>query len=358
MTRGAKRTFVTWRLTGDDDAPLAGWHVGCTPNEADLGSRAAVTDARGEFAFAARGEFTHRLVVREPGHGAPLPLEGLDAVRAGGEPLHVRISPLQRNTCWIEGQLFDSENRPAIAGQHLALRYGGTWLRPGRTFGAAVVDAATGDFRVGPLPPGPATVVFAGQDTVEFAVECVLHPQRTTPLGRLVLPVGGRLQVQLALADGVELDQITVQLDRGESSDLVRVDRQTLSAAKLLRAGRYRARVFGRGFRTLERAIEIQDGAATELTGTLRPAVRFGLRVMKPTGERTARFVVRDSQGQEVLDTDLDAATSSEDWWPFLDRGVYRAEAIGASGRVYVAEFTVVDLAPRSTPLEVKVAPR
>ncbi len=39
-------------------------------------------------------------------------------------------------------------------------RYGGTWLRPGRTFGAAVVDAATGDFRVGPLPPGPATVVF------------------------------------------------------------------------------------------------------------------------------------------------------------------------------------------------------
>jgi hypothetical protein len=347
------------RITTSADVPLPGWGVRCTANEpGGAATREVATDARGEFALPLRSDVSYRLVVREASHAAALPLAGLEAVRVSDAPLHVRIAEQQRNTCWIEGTLVDSADRPAIAGQRLAVRYADAWLHAGQTLAAAQIDASTGAFRVGPLPPGPATVLFASADTVEFTVDCTLHAQRSTSLGRLVVPAGGRLQVQLEATDGAEPSRVTVQIDGDGHTDLVRIDRQTLAGSKLLRAGTYRARVFGSGFRELDQQVVIPDGGTTTLAGTLRPAVRFGVRLFMPEGERSAKLVVRDSQGQEVLATELEPGTASEDWWPFLDRGVYRAEAVGASGRVYVGQFSVIELTPRAEPLEVRVALR
>ncbi len=233
----------------------------------------------------------------------------------------------------------------------------------GRTAPAAEIDASTGHFRFGPLPPGTCTLTFAGMTTVEFSVRDIkLVPRSSTQLGRIVVPASGLVRAELQAEAGFRLGDVLVQLDRPGDAlgdrDIFTVDATTLTGSKVILPGRYRAKVYGTGFRWLDHEIEVVAGQTATIRGTLRPAARFGLRLHMPADEITATFVIRDAAGNRVFDTELDRGTAFEDNWPFLDRGTFDVEATGKSGRLYRARFTVETLERRTIPHDVRVEAR
>lgn len=356
-----RSTQLVGRVVDETDRGLAGWRL--VAKAAAGGTHDAITEPDGTFTLGVRGDGEWVVRVHEPGVGLPLPIPGLDAVRPGAEPLLIRVSADARASTYVEGTLVDAGDRPAIDGQFLSFAMGDARIHLGRTAPAAETDASNGHFRFGPLPPGTGTLSFAGTTTVEFSVRDIeLVPRRTTQLGRIVVPASGIVRAELAAEAGSELGDVRVQLDRlgdvSADSDIFSVDAATLTGAKAFLPGRYRATVYGTGFRWLVQEVEVVAGRTTKIEGTLRPAARFGLRLHRPAGESAVTFVVRDAAGSDVFNTELDPGSAFEDSWPFLDRGVFEVEATGKSGRLYRARFTVDTLERRTIPHDVRVEAR
>lgn len=352
---------IVGRVVDEAGHGLEGWRLSA---QAGAGGRHdATTDSDGAFTLAVRGDDAWTVRVREPQGSLPLPIPGLDAVRPGTEPLLIRVPDDARATAHVEGTLVDAADRPAIDGQLLSVAMGDARIHLGRTAPAAEIDASTGRFHFGPLPPGTCTLTFAGMTTVEVSVHDIkLLPHSTTQLGRIVVPASGLVRAELQAETGFGLGDILVQLDPQGSplgdSDIFTVDATTLTGSKAVLPGRYRAKVYGTGFRWLDHEVEVIAGQTATLRGTLRPAARFGLRLHKPAGELTATFVIRDAAGSRVFDTELDRGTAFEDNWPFLDRGTFEVEATGQSGRLYRARFTVDTLERQTIPHDVRVEAR
>ena len=187
---------------------------------------------------------------------------------------------------------------------------------------------------------------FGSQVAVYVTVRDVsLRPRETSSVGRVVVPASGTLEVVLELEPELRVADLSLQIDGDGSTDLAKVDPTTLRAKRRLLPGRYKATVFGTGFRWLEEPIEIRVGETTNLRGTLRAAVRVGIRLVMPKDERRASFTIRDARGAIAFDAELEDV-ASEDWWPFFDRGTFHVEAVGGSGRRYATQFTVDSLQP------------
>ena len=57
------------------------------------------------------------------------------------------------------------------------------------------------------------------------------------------------------------------------------------------------------------------------------------------------------------LAAELEPGVAFTDWYPFLDRGRFRVDVKGASGRTYFAEFGIDSLERSDAPVEVRVLP-
>jgi hypothetical protein len=115
--------------------------------------------------------------------------------------------------------------------------------------------------------------------------------------------------------------------------------------------GRYQFTVYGTNFRWLRGSVEVVAGETVTVRGTLRPAVRVGLRFHMPKDEDGSSFEVRDAAGGLVIDTELEEGVGHADLWPFLDRGTFFVTASGASGRRYTTRFVVESLERRDESL-------
>lgn len=140
-------------------------------------------------------------------------------------------------------------------------------------------------------------------------------------------------------------------------TEVVPVDSATLRAQRAFLPGRYRATVYGEGFRWLVRDVEIAAGETATLRGTLRAVVRVILRFHMPPGEQGAAFELRDAAGEVLLEAELEAGLAFSDRYPFLGRGRFRVDAKGASGRAYFGEFAVDSLERCDAPVEIRVVP-
>ncbi len=347
---------VHGRLIDASDRGLVGWSISAQGNPGSTPT--TTTGPDGAFTLPADAALEYTLRVCEPGLRLPVPIANVNAVRSTPDPLVIRVPDDARATAYLEGMLLDSADRPAIEGQFLSVDMGKFRVHPGRTSRAAEIDARTGRFRVGPLPPGTCTLTFASLTSVEFSIaDLALLPSSTTQLGRVVVPASGIVRAELQAEAGLRLDDVLVQLDGLGDTDIFRVDTTTLTAAKSVLPGRYRAKVYGKGFRWLDQPIDVIAGQTTTIRGTLRAAARFGVRLHMPADERGAMFVIRDATNGIVFDTELDAGTEFKDSWPFLDRGSFEVEATGKSGRLYRARFTVETLERRTIPHDVRVEP-
>jgi len=347
---------VRGRIVDADGAALAGWAIAARSEGRPVCQATSAAD--GTFSLTLEVAAAYALRVAEPGIGLPCRYEGPAEVRAGMDGVTLRVPADARANAYVEGALVDGAGRPAIEGQVLSVRSRDASAVAGHGLASPTLDPATGSFRLGPLPSGTYVLTFASRETVEFRVPGVeLLPYATRQLGRLVVPAGGTVRAEVRAEPGVALGDVLLQLAQQDDTHIVRLDPATLSGEKTVLPGRYRATVYGQGFRWLVEDVEVVTGQTATLRGTLRAAARFGLRLHKPTGERTATFVVRDGSGNVAFDAELDADTAFEDSWPFLDRGEFRVEATGASGRLYRAHFAVETLERRTAPLDVRVEP-
>src|SRR5690606_9404424 len=143
----------------------------------------------------------------------------------------------------------------------------------------------------------------------------------TTELGPVQKPAPGTFSVELKAEGGVLRADVMVQLDgegeRAGTSGFVRVDRATLRGTRAMLPGRYRFTVYGKNFRWLRGSVEVVAGETLTVRGTLRPAVRVGLRFHRPKGEDGSSFDVRDATGELVIDTELGKGVGHTDLWPF-----------------------------------------
>lgn len=332
---------IRGRVVDDADQPLVGFGVRFTadlPGD-DEDQRSVVSAAHGGFGTPARNGLDYRLQVYEP--GTWIPLQGIEPARviARDEPWLVRVPRQVRASAYVAGTLVDGDGRPALAGQHLAVRGDGFVVHAGNTMAAPSLDVATGQFRLGPLPPGEYTLLFRGQPS--FPVPgVVLRANATTQLGQVIVPATGTLRIEVTAAAGLRTDDVMVQVDGDGDSDIFKID-GTLTGSRLLLPGRYRVVVYGTGFRWLEQDLEITAGQVATVRGELRPAVRVGLRFCMPDGERGAVFTITDGTGAVACRHELEDGVASEDLWPFFEIGSFDVAITGSSGRRYHTRFAV-----------------
>src|SRR5690606_9454023 len=142
-----------------------------------------------------------------------------------------------------------------------------------------VTDAASGSFRLGPLPPGRYRLWIADARPFEFPVEdVVVAPRSTTRLGRIVEPATGELRVEFGLEPGFEPAEAQVQVERGGAVDILRFDRESRVARKTCLPGEQTVTVYGTGFREQHAAVTIVPGDTAVVRAMLRPAVRPATR--------------------------------------------------------------------------------
>jgi hypothetical protein len=280
------------------------------------------------------------------------------AVRAGGEPLVIRVHDDARASAYLEGTLVDAADQPRIEGQQLSVAMDGFRVHAGRTMALPKTDPRTGWFRLGPLPPGNCTLTFAGSETVELTLrDLVLHPRATTHLGKVVVPAAGIVRAEFEAEEGLRPSEVHVLLEGAGGNVEFTLDRATLRGQQPMPPGRYRVKVHGPGFRWLDQTLEVEAGGTATVRGRLRAAVRVGLRFHVPLGERGVTLVIRDATGAVVFDAEIDPGSSHEDFWPFLERGTFQVESSGKSGRLYGARFTVEGAARTAIPIDLRVEP-
>lgn len=352
------------RVVDESGVGLGGWRVVATldlPGYAD-DVRRGQTDTDGTFRLAVRADVDYALAVIEPGQTFAASIPELGPVRARDEPWIVTVPDAARATAFIEGFLFDRAGDPAIGDKWLSVLQQDRGARRawyGNTAPNPETDPASGRFRVGPLPPGTYALWIRSADQWEFSIpDIVLRPHTTTSLGRIVEPATGTLEVRLDTEPGLLLGDVLTQVDSANNTEILRIAEESLSGDRRFVPGSYEVTVYGDGFRWLRwRKVEVRPGETTTLRGTLRAAVKTGLRFHMPAGEDGATFEVRDARGELADEVELEAGVASEDWWPHLDRGRFTVTATGTSGRKYATEFTIETLERRETLINIRVEP-
>lgn len=335
---------ISGRLVDDAGQPLAGVGLRATAksNGDDEDQRNGVSAADGGFAIPANAGLDYRLTVFEP--GTSIPLLGIDPalVHVREEPWVVQVPRDARASAFLEGLLVDGDSRPAIADRHLSVLGDSFQVHPGSTMTAPELDATTGRFRIGPLPPGTYTLSIGGQPT--FTVkDIVLRARATTQLGQVVVPESGTLRVEVAAAQGLRVADVLVEVDGNGDSDIFQIG-DTLTGSRQLLPGHYRVVVYGTGFRWLEQEVDITARAVSTVRGELRPAVRVGLRFCMPAGEHGASFTITDGSGAVATTHELADGVASEDLWPFFEIGTFTVAITGSSGKRYRTQFAVESL--------------
>jgi RNA polymerase sigma factor (sigma-70 family) len=336
------------RLIDETGAPLASWTVVATPpgrGPADrTDRRSAVSDVAGRFAVPNCADVEYRIEIFEPDAFAFNPCWTVAGSRPGASDAVIRVPSSARASAWVRGRLVQADGS-AAAGVAVSVRPKSAMLVVNRR-----PTDASGEYRIGPLPPGDYDVLARLPGIGEtLRAGVALGVGETLDLGTIVLRPGGSLLASLRRDDGRPLGRPDIWIfdaTRATYSrpsldgDVVRVDS--------LPPGRWFFSVspsVDSDVACAEFPFEIRSGAETALAIALCGDEPVVLRFVEPEGQEWASFVhavLRSPAGDVVwehsfgrfLDGDLRATVR-------LGRGRYALEAVTDDGAKASATISI-----------------
>lgn len=206
-------TAIRGRVVDERGAPLAGVDVGAMPPRGKGNMASETTDAEGRFVCAGLAMVPYVVTFHAPGDRARVrPAATRYGVQPGSDELLVRLPDAAIPKSTITGRLLDAEGRPPtkgdVRGSAEGLRY----------VPSVDVDAATGQFRIGPLPAGTWRLqgsIGEGRENRRSAWSepLALAIGETRDVGVIQMPVTGSIALTATGPDGDPLDGHSVVLE-------------------------------------------------------------------------------------------------------------------------------------------------
>ncbi|MGE3352593.1 MAG: sigma-70 family RNA polymerase sigma factor [Planctomycetota bacterium] len=194
--------------------------------------RTAVTGADGRFALRGLRQEPFALTAMPKGVWT-FASTTLDPVLPGGDDVEVVVRREDRPTAFLRGRVTDGDGRPRPQTKVVVWR-SNRGMGPGYEF-----DGATGEFTMGPFPPGAYRVQVSAEDLPAVELDVALPAHATHDLGVVVLLPGGSLQVDFGEHASEEL-RVAVLRRAGHHVDNVAVAEDGRSGAiAALAAGDY-----------------------------------------------------------------------------------------------------------------------
>jgi RNA polymerase sigma factor (sigma-70 family) len=271
--------------------------------------RKTQTAADGTFAFYGCGREGQLVSLTSPGSSAPYPWCTARNVFPDGPPLHLQVRPSIEPSAFLAGRLLAADGAPLRTAELIldADRVD----RPARL--RARVDASTGEFRLGPLPPGR---YHLDTWTPEVALSAIgsfqLAAGEQRELGDVRLEPGGSLQftfdmpptsgctIRIRGAHGLHL------LGRQSSPLSPIVFSESGARVDNLPAGAYVANVSLEGHATFSRRLEIHSDEVSTLAVELPVGAPITVEIERPRSvsaiqmQTLVQLSIRSVQGAEV----------------------------------------------------------
>jgi len=347
------------RVLAEDGAPLPDWwiqiqsvHAGSGPLE-DFHHDSKPTDAQGRFCFVNLSDRDYRLEARAPG-GSMFPSLVESAVRPGGGELVLRLRDASIPSVFLAGKVVGADGAPPKDAV----------LVPSGEFNVSPIEHAdpeTGDFELGPYPPGVWRLSVRTQGGLDqrFGPR-ELAPGERWELGTLEVGGAGSLLVRFSRAQGAPEGAPILGLEYAGAGSAAQLERDgDVARAAELPPGEYALSVGWNGFASTIHPFEVRAGEETVLDVPLGPGIarRFSIALAREDpAQRFVRLSITRADGRalfrSVLGREPGTPWERELW---LAPGSYRAEArlLEGDGRSASLDFTVENSAEAS-PIELR----
>lgn len=350
------------RLLSEAGAPLEGWniqiasvHRSAKAGEAiddDYHNDSKQTDAEGRFVFKNLRDREHELEVRVPQWGAFASLVE-DGFRPQAGEIVLRVPDAAIPSVYITGRVLDVDGSPA----------GGAMIIPWRGNGTSPIehpDPTTGDFLLGPYPPGEWSLALRADGVaMQRLGPRALAPKERWDVGTVRLGVTGSLLVRFERDVSAPAGEAVFALSYAGAPIEGDLERDgDIVQAPALPPGEYALGVGGQGFANSFYPFEVHAGEETVLDVPLSGGVPRSVRVVErgaTSSERLLRLSALDESGRTVMQS-LQWRQPGEGWEDqlWLAPGTYRIEARTEDGRIASATVEIAE-APRDDMAEVAV---
>ncbi|MBI3843532.1 MAG: sigma-70 family RNA polymerase sigma factor [Planctomycetes bacterium] len=280
---------IVGRIVDEADHPLEGWIVEATPSMNDSGChRQAFTDAEGRFVLVNCKDDVYRVEVREPENYASHPIATVTGARPSATELSIRVSNEMRPSAFVIGRLEDASGA-AVGGAKILL-----WPENGRFTPNYFTDPKTGEFRIGPVPPGRYRGVAEAKGLGQLELgTCELIAGQTLDLGVSKFARPGNLVVTCALDPGLRKEAVRLSVsEAGKNSRGMEGAVSDFPDSVPLSPGHYCLRASGDRVVESETAFDILEGEETRLTVEVRQVV-IRLRFVVPEAVSVEQVQVR-----------------------------------------------------------------
>jgi hypothetical protein len=262
-----------------------------------------------------------------------------DGVRAGSDDVVITVKDRDLPSAYVTGRVLDPDGRP-VDGASIQVRQTAMRMTPNH-----FNDAATGAFRVGPLPPADYEIVIEakGWPAVRIGRKSV-EPGAELDLGTIRLVVAGSASLKVKRADGAPVVNCWGEVYAEDGAMVASLAAEDdVAKTGPLAPGRYRARVeASRSASELRVAIvpfEVQGGKDREVEAILAAATSRMFRATVADGSEApgdVRYVLRDAAGAVIRDGTYRAVVGLP-----LVPGTYSVEASTEAGLRASARFEV-----------------
>lgn len=342
--RGAPGETLTWdaclslggairgRVFDESGAPLARWRVLAQddpPVRDDHDYAQVETDAEGRFALQGLHDRPHRVEASPPEH-LNIPVATVKGIHPEREELVLCIEAAQLPTVHVVGSVVDVLGQPVGDAQLALGKKAGT--------GLLFYPEPSGDFDIGPLPPGAWALIVSSPSHVDCP-RLVLGPRELAPdevwdCGTIVLAPGGTVFVAAAVGElGADAEPEFRVLREGVFPRPLEREGAGWRSGPL-QDGAYRLQVRGRGVAATQLPFEIRNGETTRLEVALHPGPRVEIRVGAPAAGEGAQPTLRITRGDELVLEDQ--IWLREDAGGYAHPGDYGTEVSLAPGRYRV----------------------
>ena len=333
------------RVVDERGAPLRGVRVTCEPERGAGQVRSALTDEEGRFVCEGLYRASHVIVVHAPGDalGARAAARVREVVPPRSD-LEVRVADEAVPSAWLRGTLLDAGGRALQEAEVACSAEGLDWEPSG------AVDASSGRFELGPLPPGTYRLqprVGRGGPLCGWSEPIVLHRGEARDVGILRLSEPGRIAVSVSGPDGEPLDgaSVALEIDSGWSASLLGASETVGGRAGIadVEPGDYRVRAAAAGLPEAYAPVAVLSGAEVEVRIALARGVECRLVLSSPSegAPIRERFAwARDGELHERWDNLWES--SAERTLPMcLAPGDWQVTITSETGRQAITRFRV-----------------
>ena len=265
---------ILGRVVDGQGRPVAGCDIRAQP-EGGGEVREARTDRDGRFTLDHCADATHRLDAEAPGSSSPFAVVTLTGIRPGPDELEI-VADESAESAVVLGRVQDAQGLPLVA--RLLLEQPAT----ARMLGAAT-DAATGAFRLGPLPAGRYTLEAEVEGLSRLSLpEFDLAAGETRDVGTLVFETPGTLRVRARLPVGVDAASLAGFVFGRQAGAQLELQADGTLTSPPLQPGDYRIRVLALGASTPDQSVRIESGRQAEVDVTLSACLWLQVHLSMP----------------------------------------------------------------------------